>query len=228
MAKADEEMKSLVPTNVLHKQADGTYTAERQQLHVEILEKLFTNEAVIAATPPSGTQPTLVLTGGRPAAGKTSSYLRDQRVDGFYISADTIQEHLPGYRGDHAGLFNGEGHDIAAQAEAMARSMRLNIVYDATLKSTQPAVDRVEQYQSDGYQVDLHFTHTAPAVSAQRSVSRFMNSGRYVPPIVSYNSRTNEKTFDTLRPKVDRWWLYDNNGEFPAKIADGGPRLHKD
>jgi hypothetical protein len=221
MDKADAEMKELKPTMVEFTDDKGVYTPERQALHAEILNRMFTDEKIKAAMPKAGKRPVLILTGGRPAAGKTSALKKElsSEVNSIYLSADTIQEELPGYRGDHAGIYNGEAQDIALQAEQIARDAGINLTYDATLKSTQPAMDRVDLYKAAGYDVHGYFVHTTPVTSALRSVKRFMETGRYVPPIVSFKSKTNEKTFDTLIPKLDVWALYDNNGRSPVKIA---------
>jgi predicted ABC-type ATPase len=172
------------------------------------------------------TKPLLILSGGRSASGKTSSIEKEgiKNSGGFYINADEIQERLPGYNGKLAGIFNGEAQDIAIQAERTARRLRLNIIYDATLKSTLPAVDRVKHYIDAGYDVDGYFTHTTPYNSAIRTVQRFRRSGRYVPPAIPFNSRTNEKTFDTIRPMLRRWAIYDNNGKEPKRVAGGHNR----
>jgi predicted ABC-type ATPase len=223
MARAEDSMKDLKPTNVEFVGPDGKYTPERAKLQAEILnDKIFTKERIAAAVPKNGEKPVLTLTGGRPAAGKTSALrneLGDTAKNSFYISADEIQEHLPGYTGEHAGIYNGEAQDMALQAEKIAREHGLNITYDATLKSTQPAHDRVDMYKAAGYDVNGYFVHTSPTTSAVRSAQRFMTTGRYVPPIVSFKSRTNEKTFDSLIPKLKKWAVYDNNGAKPKRIA---------
>jgi predicted ABC-type ATPase len=223
MARAEDSMKDLKPTNVEFVGPDGKYTPERAALQAEILnDKIFTKDRIAAAVPKNGEKPVLTLTGGRPAAGKTSALrneLGDTAKNSFYISADEIQEHLPGYTGEHAGIYNGEAQDMALQAEKIAREHGLNITYDATLKSTQPAHDRVDMYKAAGYDVNGYFVHTSPTTSAVRSAQRFMTTGRYVPPIVSFKSRTNEKTFDSLIPKLKKWAVYDNNGAKPKRIA---------
>lgn len=205
---------------------DGKYLPERAELHRKIIRELFTPEAIKAATPPSGTKPTLTLSGGRPAAGKTSSLKKelDAKIKtSFYINADEIQEKLPGYKGMLAGVYNGEAQDVALMAEKVARNMGLNIIYDATLKSKQPAIDRVRNYKDAGYEVDGYFVHTTPATSVMRSAARFMHDpdgvGRYLPPEISFNSKTNENTFDALIPELREWALYDNNGAKPVKMA---------
>lgn len=205
------------------RQADGTYTPEREALHEEILGKMFTPEAVAAATPAPGERPEFVMTGGRPAAGKTSS-LRSADIEAgppkyVYLSADTIQESLPGYSGPRAGLYNPEAQDIADKAEGMARSLGVNLTFDATMKTGISATDRVDRFQKAGYDVSAYFVHTTPEMSARRSVERFATTGRFVPPEVSFNSRTNEKTFDDLTPKFKRWALFDNNGRRPRLVA---------
>lgn len=207
------------------KRDDGTYTPERTQLHVKIVDELLTDDVVRAATPPIGEVPTLTLTGGRAGAGKTTSFnqFHGDKQNFFFLSADDIQAKLPGYSGKVAGLFNEEAQDIALQAEKIARALRLNIVYDATMKTTKSAVERVQEYKRDGYVVDCVFTHTKPSVSTKRTIARAMGkTGRYVPPQVSFNARTNEQTFDALIPQFRRWALFDNNGTAAKLIAKGG------
>lgn len=224
-SKAEAEMLLEKPTMFQFLGPDGKYTAERVALHEKIINDIFSPQAILQATPKPGEKPVLTLTGGRPAAGKTSTLRGELGSIGhnaLYISADTIQESLPGYRGDHAGLFNGEAQDIALQVENIARKNGLNIVYDATMKSQQPAKERVALYKSQGYSVHGYFVHTTPETSALRSMQRYKTTGRYVPIGVSLKSATNEKTFDSLIPEFDRWAIYDNNGTKPRKVAEGG------
>lgn len=222
---AEAKLREGVPTNKQFIGPDGKYTSERAALHQKILDGMFTPEKIVEATPPDGHAPVLTLTGGRPASGKTTALqneLRDVTKHSFMINADLIQEKLPGYTGELTGLYNGEAQDIALQAEKIARGAGLNITYDATLKSTQPAIERVDTYHAAGYKVNGYFVHTSPTTSAVRSMQRFMEMGRYVPTSVSMHSRTNEKTFDTLIPKFNKWALYDNNGTKPVLVARGG------
>jgi hypothetical protein len=46
--------------------------------------------------------------------------------------------------------------------------------------------------------------------------------GRYIPLEISYNSRTNESTFDSLIPHLRNWAIYDNNGSKPRRIVGSG------
>lgn len=224
--KAQTEMKGRMITQKEFMGANGKYTPERAELHRKIIRELFTDTRIKHSTPPIGTKPVLTLSGGRPAAGKTTSLkkeLTEKIKTSFYINADEIQEKLPGYKGRLAGLYNAEAQDVALMAEKVARHMGLNIIYDATLKSKQPAMERVENYLDAGYDVDGYFVHTTPATSVARSADRFLHDpdglGRYLPPEISFNSRTNESTFDALIPKLRKWALYDNNGAHPKRIA---------
>jgi predicted ABC-type ATPase len=224
--KAQAEMKGRMITQKEFMGENGKYTPERAEMHRKIIRELFTDTRIKHATPPLGTKPVLTLSGGRPAAGKTTSLkkeLTEKIKTSFYINADEIQEKLPGYKGKLAGLYNAEAQDVALQAEKVARHMGLNIIYDATLKSKQPAMERVENYIDAGYDVDGYFVHTTPATSVARSAARFLGDpdgvGRYLPPEISFNSRTNESTFDALIPKLRKWALYDNNGDKPKRIA---------
>jgi predicted ABC-type ATPase len=214
------------PTRDQYRQADGTYTPEREALHEEIIAGILTPEAVAAATPPEGVPPEFVLTGGRPAAGKTSA-LRAGGIEAgppkyVYLSADEIQEKLPGYSGARAGLFNPEAQDIADKVETMARGLGVNLTFDATMKTQSSAAARVAAFKAAGYDVSGYFVHTAPEVSAVRSVQRFMSTGRFVPPEISFNSRSNEATFDALTPEFRRWAIFDNNGDAPRLVARSG------
>ena len=224
--KAQDEMKGRMITQKEFMDENGKYVPERAALHRAIIRELFTDTKIKHATPPIGTKPVLTLSGGRPAAGKTTSLKRElaQKIKtSFYINADEIQEKLPGYKGRLAGLYNAEAQDVALQAEKVARHMGLNIIYDATLKSKQPALERVLNYKEAGYDVDGYFVHTTPATSVARSADRYLHDpdglGRYLPPEISYNSRTNESTFDALIPHLSKWALYDNNGAHPKRIA---------
>jgi len=228
--KAQEYLDKNQQTIDLYRMPDGTYTPERQELHKAIMASIFTPAAVAAATPQTGSKPTFVLLGGRAASGKTTAL----RTFGFpfdqskflTVSADDIQEKLPGYIPMAAGLYNQEGQDIAEQVMRIAQAAGLNIIFDATLKSTMPAVKRVDDLLALGYDVEGYFVHAAPQVSAQRILNRYLTGDRYVPVGVTLNSRTNEQTFDAIRDKLSKWALYDNNGDFNPKLVASGSFDH--
>jgi chloramphenicol 3-O-phosphotransferase len=238
--QGEADVAAGVPSSALvslggHRQPNGEYTFARSKLHAKILGGIFSRAAVKASVPDSGI-PTLVMLGGRPGAGKTSTmesvgfpFKKDKFLN---ISADLIQEKLPGYKSHLSGLFNQEAQDIAAKAEKLARKARLNVLYDATMKSTGAAMDRVIDYRKDGYDVEGYFVQTSRETSARRSLQRYMkkdkdgNRGRFVPARVSLAATTNEHTFDVLKPNLTKWALYDNNADAgpPKLVAQGGTR----
>lgn len=220
MRQAQIENSALTPTAVTHKLPDGTYTPERQELHNQILSDMFPAEVIARAQPAPGEKRSLIMLGGRPAAGKTSTLAGEVGDrNHFYLSADEIQEKLPGYAPHLAQIFNQEGQDLALRAEHIARERGMNLLYDATLKTASSAHERVAAYKAAGYDVEGHFVHTTPKTSALRSAQRFAGGGRFVPIEVSFNSRTNESTFDSLIPQFSRWSIYDNNGRKPKLVA---------
>jgi predicted ABC-type ATPase len=211
---------------------DGkTWTPEREVLHEQILSEFFSAEAVARATPEDGQAPEAILLGGRGGAGKSTAlksgtFIGLDTNEYLTVNADELMTHLPGFQGHLAGAYNAEGQYLAEKAEHLARNAGLNVIYDATLKSTQPAVDRVQMYKNAGYNVASYFVHVAPEESARRSmVQRFMHpGGRYVPSKILLANLTNEQSFDTIRPMVDKWALFDGNRNPPRLVGRGEKR----
>jgi predicted ABC-type ATPase len=201
-------------------------------LHKDILDnggkgdwKGFTKDAVTAAMPAAGEQPTLYIVGGRGGAGKSwFSKSPDSPFDvskTMYINNDDFKESLPEYAGWNAGSVHEEAGDIADRAHQRARGAGLNVTFDATLKSTGSIGKLIEQYEKAGYRVEGYFMHTAPQVSAVRAMGRFDHTGRYVPAQYILGSTTNEASFDAMTPHFAKWAVYDNNtGNGPVKVVE--------
>lgn len=224
ISDAEDEIRGKPTTKSQFTDASGRYTPEREKLHDAILAKVLSKDKMDAATPKPGVKPTLTVTGGRAASGKTSTLkneLKDVTGHALGLNPDEMQEHLPGYNGRNAAIYHDEAADLAGRAEAIARAQGKNVIYDATMKTQKTTADRIDAYKQAGYDVDGYFVHTTPTESAIRSVKRFEGSGRYVPPAYSFNSRTNEATFDSIIPKFRNWSVYDNNGASPKRVAHG-------
>jgi hypothetical protein len=228
--QAKRDMEGRIPTMAQFKQPDGKYTPERVAVHADIIKnkmKLFSPENIAKYTPPAGEKPLVTLVGGRPASGKTTSLPAEIMESSLYISADDVQEHLPGYEPRLAGLFNGEAQEIGDRIEEMARELKINVIFDSTMKTQKTAAGRLAAYQQAGYEADGYFVSTSPIESAVRTVGRFRHkkgdySGRFVPPEVTIASTTNEKTFDSLKSEFRSWKLFDNNGDKLKLVAEGG------
>lgn len=206
------------------KQADGTYTPEREALHEHILDELFSPEAVKAATPANGERPVMTLLGGRGGSGK--SWFTKQGIadaaHAIYINADDVQAKLPGYQGWNAALYHEEASDITKRADDRARALGLSVIHDATMRTPGGSAKRVADYKAAGYAVHGHYMFLPPQTSTQRAIQRFMRGGtegRYVPASYLLNSTTNERTFDSLKPSFDQWSVYENTGSAPKLVS---------
>jgi len=132
------------------------------------------------------------------------------------LDADAIKGMLPEYEGWNAFQVHEESSDILEKIEAMAVERGLNLVLDATMKTTTSAVQRIEDKKDAGYRTEAHYMYLPAQESAKRAVGRFMHpgkdgKGRYVPLGVIRKNTSNERSFDAVRHLVDKWSFWDNN-----------------
>lgn len=223
-------------------QPNGEYTPERKLRHQRLLEEMFNDEAVERATPAPGQRPLVTFLGGRGGSGKSS--LTDPRKQGpvdaahaIVIDADHFKGKLPEYQGWNAYEVHEESADLVDEAEKWARRLGLNVVHDATLKSSKGVNLQVANYKDRGYDVAGHYMHTRPEVAAQRAMERYANGirkdgkGRYVPPEIILGNTDNERNFDALIPHFNKGWsLWDNNGAKAVRVTgdDDGRQTGRD
>jgi predicted ABC-type ATPase len=231
MADAERRLRGL-ETTVERFKRDGRYTAERLEVHRRIIEHYLSQAKVEAAMPAGGEAPTLVLLGGRGGSGK--SWFKGQAYDPdrcIVLDADDVKSLLPEYEGWNAAQVYEESGDILDALLDYCRSLRLNVVVDATMKTLDGALTRVETFKAAGYRVEGHYMHLPRHVAARRAVDRFCMAprGRYVPVAVILANIRNEANFDVLRPYLDAWSFWDNDvdiGESPRPISGlGRPSL---
>lgn len=221
---AEQKLAQSVPTDALvsqggFKNEDGTYTDERQELHLAIVSKILTPEAVSRATPARGEAPTFTMIGGRAGSGK--SYFTEKKIVGddvLVLDNDSIKAMLPEYRGYNAGLVHEEASAIFDRVDGMARELGINIAHDCTMKTYISAQRRVDAYKEKGYKFKALYMFAPPQEAAQRAIGRFMqkppqgapegSTGRYVPPSYVLGSTTNEASFDALKENADSWAIY--------------------
>ena len=207
-------------------QEDGTFTPERQKIHKQILEKIFSPEAIQRATPKPGEKPVLTILGGRGGSGKswlTSDKGPVDKNTAVLIDADWIKGQLPEYKGWNANTVHEESSYVAKLADEVVLKLGLNVIHDATLKSNASLVKRVSKYESAGYLVDGFYMFCPPEIAAERALKRFSTasndwSGRFVPPEVILENTENEHNFDSMLKRFRRWGVYDNS-------TSKGPRL---
>lgn len=201
------------------------YTEEREKLHIEILNKLITDN-LEKYIPQEGEKPTFILLGGRGGSGK-SKFKNLVYDDNFIVlDADKIKEMLPEYKGWNAAEVHEESSDILEQALLICQDNGLNVVVDATMDTDMSAVRRLQLFKEAGYETEAHYMFLPPQKSAQRAISRFLTggeTGRYVPLRVLLSMTENEKNFDIIKDHVDTWSFYTGDidyGEKPILLAN--------
>jgi predicted ABC-type ATPase len=221
-----ERLQGIEQTIDRYKQGDN-YDAERAKLHTKIYDHFLSPERVIAATPDNGEQPTLTMLGGRGGSGK--SWFKGKVYDAekaIVIDPDEIKAMLPEYEGWNAAQIHEESSDVMSMILGFARSLGLNVVLDATMKTGKTTLANAKEFQDAGYRLEAHYMHLPRQEAAKRAVQRFLGkTQRYVPVEVVLGNTDNEKTFDQVRAIADRWSFRDNNvakGAEPILISEGG------
>jgi predicted ABC-type ATPase len=209
-----------------YKRSDGLYTAPRQKVHAEILEKIFTPEKIAAATPKPGEKPTAHLLGGSGGSGKGWFTKADGTVrtdNAIYLNSDDMKAMLPDYKGWNAPLLHEESSELLRLTENIATAKGLNVIIDGTMGKYDGLAKRIDRYKDGGYRVEGHFMRVTPETSATRALQRFVRggeSGRYVPPemLLAHPATAN---FEKARSKMDAWEMYDNEGTKPKFVSRG-------
>lgn len=204
---------------------DGSYTTARQALHKKIIDDVLSREAIERATPISGA-PTFTVLGGRGGSGKSWLTGEHGPVDAskaILIDADHIKGLLPEYKGSNAAQVHEESSYIVDLIHRRASSLGVNVIHDATLKSLDSAVERLETYMGKGYQAEGYYMYLSPDQAATRALGRYAKggtfSGRYVPPKIILGNTQNEKNFDKLSKRFVNWGVYDNSGKSPRLVS---------
>ncbi|MDB5177499.1 MAG: hypothetical protein JWN75_1167 [Candidatus Saccharibacteria bacterium] len=224
--EAAAKQSLIVPTITTHKTPDGRWTRERSALHDTILASVFTDEAVRAAMPARGEQPTAVILGGRGGSGKSWVTSKDGPVDRskfLVIDPDEFKNKLPEYKGWNSNEVHEESSYLSKEAIERARQSRINVVIDTTMASA-TSEKQIKKFRDVGYRAESYYVFASPETAARRSLGRFLNggkTGRYVPLGYILGSTQNERHFDALKTMVDKWGLYDNNkdGVGPQLVA---------
>ncbi len=219
-----------IDTETLHK-VGGEWTPERQKLHKEIFEKIFSPEAIAKATPVAGEAPTVTIFGGRGGSGK--SFLSESPNapvnpnKNIILNADDIKDLLPEYEGWNAALVHEESSYLLKRAEIIARERRLNTVLDTTIGNPEKAARNLTKYSDAGYEIEGYYMHLPRQEAAFRAMGRSTKADRprYVPTNIILDSTKNEAGFDALIPRFKKWGVWDNQtpfGEDPRFLGGGG------
>lgn len=200
--------------------ASAVYDEARTRKHEEIIRKILPPEKFLKAKPEKGKRPVMIMLGGRGGSGK--SWFKGQVYDPdktVVLDADEIKGMLDEYEGWNAFQVHEESSDILEKIMAIAQSYGLNVVIDATLKTSRSAMKNAQRFLSSDYDLEVHYMHLPRQMAAERAISRFMGkSKRYVPIDVILGNTKNEESFDMLKELASAWSFRDNSGDPPPKL----------
>lgn len=202
----------------LHKEAETSKGAEANKGEVKLR--------------PSDS-PTMVLVGGQPGAGKSSSITAVQeemqgRGGVMNIAADDLRQFHP----DNAELMRKDDRTAAdfthadatrwaEKAEVYAREQRYNVLLEGTMKTPQNTAQKLAEYKQDGYATEARVVATHERSSWQGVIARYESqkaqdgSGRMTPKSVHDAAYTGVlKTVEKIETDklADRVGVYSRGG----------------
>lgn len=208
LARAENEKR--LPTNTIN-------TPERQQLRRAVVEVLYGEGAQRKEL-----RADLVL--GPPAAGKSSRIAEPLRIrhGAIVIDADVAKEFLPEYEsGRYAGSVHQESSDIADAIIGHAIVAGDNMVLPLIGKNPERVEELVRNLRNEGYAVYVHLNEVPLEKAAQRAISRFKETGRFVDPayVLSIGNAPSI-TYNELKAKglVNGYAKYSNDVEIGEQL----------
>jgi hypothetical protein len=214
----------------------GVYTPERLAIHDQILQQYFIDRAA-AGEPISRNleHPHMIMMGGAPGAGKSTARTTLDLKDYVIADSDAMKDYLRpyGYNGTNAIEYQRETSDLSAKLVEFARLNKMNVLVDRANRTagttTDPAgtfdgaLGQLAAFRAAGYTTEYRFVGVPLEVSIGRAISRFIETGRYVPMSFirdtmydkdrkSIPERSFKLSVDTTlkgKPLVDKAWIFD-------------------
>ena len=219
----------------------GNLTPERQAVHDEIIHKYFKDKV------PAKGQPTMIMSGGGPASGKT--FVKDGAMKDFgedttvVIDPDDLKAELPGHKEmskiDPEGVapfYHEESSALAKRMHHYACENGINVVYDGTGDGSIESVKKKIQTARDaGYKVNAAYVTVDTEEALRRNRKRYADAKKKydagltdIPPRLPPEDvarKTHRKVSDIsaqVAGEYDEFTLYDNNvpmGQKPILIG---------
>lgn len=234
-AKYEAYLRSKMPrgTQDMYKHGEA-YEPDRVKLHED-----YTKSAIDGR--PTSSAPTVYLTGGGPASGKTTALLNNPTLAipgadrAAHIDADSAMETLPEYKEQVAAGYQGaaafgheEASDISKEATHTALRAGHDVVFDSVGDSgPDKLAAKVAAMRAAGAKkVVASYVMVDPEEAIRRSDARYAapgpDHGRYVPhDFIRASYRDVSRTFQGAveRKVFDEASLWDNNSHPPKVVA---------
>lgn len=196
------------------------FTAERQQLHDEIVGKIVSGHA-------KQESPSFVMLGGGPASGKTKAAQAAERefADAIKIDPDAIKAMLPEYAQmtaeQAAGFVHEESSYISKRVMDAALESRAHIILDAVgNNSVESVLAKIEKARSADYGVHGRYVTIPTEEALARALARGIRSGRVVHPEVIEKLHSGvSNVFPQVMHEFDSAALYDNATEWKHVLS---------
>lgn len=220
---AEMQGGSAAPFLVKNENGDWEFTPERQALHDQIVK-----ESVDGI--PKSDNPTYVVMGGGPAAGK-STILESGEVklpkNTVEVNADNCKTKLPewGTAGaDRASVTHAESSYLAKRTQAAAFERQQNIVLDGTGDTSVKSMSgKIDTAHAAGYRVEAHYVTLPTDLAVKNAFERGQKTGRFVPEEVVRTTHAGvSTTFPGVADKFDSVKVYDTTVFGAPKVIASG------
>jgi predicted ABC-type ATPase len=206
-----------------------TPTAERKQLHDEIVNKI---RGAVPASPEG--ERVYHMMGGGPASGK-SAIIKAGQVElppnNVHVDSDAIKADIPEYKALLAEKNDGassyvheESSDLAKRTISESYAAGQNVVLDGTGNASYEGVEKkVSQARAAGYKVFADYTTCRTEEAVRRNVERAKKTGRLPPESMLRNSH---RSVSAILPKAAANGLFDKVNLWDTENhTDGKPTL---
>ena len=218
-----------------HLDKNGNLTAERQEMHRQIIEDVL-KESGAKPYPPNAEKKAL-FTGGGGASGK-GAFGKD--IGKFYSSNDhpikidpddlkaklAMKDGVDLRKGMDAGFYHEESSALAKQIYAMGLAHRYPTFYDGTSTNVKSTLARIEQARSAGYKTEMNFVRADWNTVMGNAIYRFAHGDEHgahrLVPIKELIKahKAAPSAVRQLSSKVDKFTLYNNADRNRTKIAE--------